>query len=194
VKRFLVLGALAGCGHAAPPERSAVEQLFSDDPVAQLGGLEQRLTTARMITMRVRSGERVGMTVIRRDGESRIQVGGSRWRSTAPFDPDDRDVQPGDWADALALGAVRLGVTPDWARVLQKVDPETGNGDFDSYAAVDGVRWKDGDASTRTLTFHVLEAGAVPHDVTLTLDDRGLPAERDDGVTRETYLSFDLSK
>jgi hypothetical protein len=219
VRRILAVLAVAGCGHAAPPERSAVEQLFSDDPVAQLGGLEQRVLAADSVTIHAIvetrggpdvTGEFDGTTTIRRRGESAIALRGTvragsvkgAWSSKKPVDPDHRDVQPDDWANAIGLAAIRMGLSHDWVDVVEQGDPDTGNGDMDSYVTVEGVAWKHGDAGTHTLVFTFTIGGMVSGDAQLTLDDRGLPAKRrvvvhfpeGDARVVEYYLSFDLSK
>jgi hypothetical protein len=208
---------LAACGGHQPVERTPVEQLFSDDPLAVFGGLEEQLTEARDVIIEGRAtatgaiaADVRGTLRVRRDRDSTIDVDGTHagsalarsWRSTKPVDPDSRDVQPPTWADALLLGVTRMGVMHDWALVIGGEDPDIANGDLASWVVVEDLAWKDGDAATRTLVYRFVVGGVTNADAELTLDARGLPLRRTsvvhfpDGEMRvvETYARFDVRR
>jgi hypothetical protein len=204
----------AGCHHAAP-ERTAVEQLFSDDPLAVFGGLEAQLTTARDVRIDGHASstgyvetDLDGTVRVRRERDAAIEVHGTlqgselgaSWSSTKPTDPDLADVQPPTWADGILLGVTRMGVLHNWATVIGGGDPDIGHGDMTSYVEVTDLAWKDGDPATRTLTFRFVVDAATDAEAELTLDARSLPMRRTslvhfpDGEMRvvETYATFEV--
>lgn len=184
---------VAACGAPAAPGAPAGPDPLADDPVAALAGLEARLTSARRVVIEAEvtatgaiEVEARGTITVERERGTAVEVRGRfidadlerRWTSQAPADPAARDVPPATWADGLLIGATRMGVLHNWAKLFASQDPDTGHGDVRTWVEVTDVAWQDGDPASRALTFGIVVAGVPSGEATLELDARGLPARR----------------
>lgn len=192
---FAVL--VAACGAPAAPIAPAAPDPFADDPVAAFAGLEARLTAARRVLIEAEvtatgaiEVDARGTITVEREGASTVEVRGRfvdaevdrRWTSREPADPAARDAPPATWADGLLIGATRMGVLHNWAKLFAAQDPDTGHGDVRTWVEVTDVAWKHGDPASRALTFGIVVAGVPSGEATLELDARGLPARREQTV------------
>lgn len=211
MNRLALVGLLAACRSPAPAPPPAVDP-FAHDPVAVMAALEDRLTAAQLadITATVRTEgvfalaltgelhvEREGVSWIklRQDGEVT-----DKWSSRTPVDPTAKSTQPPTWADGLLIGLTRMGITHNFANVMDGSDPETGHGDIHTWVTYGDVTWSSDDPRSRTLAFTLSVVGGSVAEAELALDERGLPVRRtqvvhfDDGEMRviEDYARFDL--
>ena len=206
---------IAACGGTPAPPPPPPPDPFADDPIAVFADLEDRLTSARWIELDadVRATgalavELAGLVHVERERASWVKFAGAfaggqlrgAWSSLETVDPFNVDVQQDVWADALVIGTTRMGVLHNWAMVIARKDPDHGRGDPRTWVKVDGIAWKDGSPATRTLTFRILVEDVPSGEASLVLDERGLPARREqvvrfpEGEMRvvETYSRFDV--
>lgn len=198
---LVVLAACGGKSAPAPdPEPDLDAYVFAGDPIAAFGGLEEQLGAARRveITTQIQSvgyfkADLTATYDIEREFKVSIAVEGSvagnpvsaKWTSHDIRDDRDTDIQSPVWADAVLIGITRMGALHNLARILEKQDPDHGNGDVRTWVEVDQIVWKAGEPRTQTLEFDIIVSGIPSAEGELTLDTRGLP------LRREQQVSFD---
>lgn len=189
---------LAACGSSAPakpekPEPTPDSIVFDDDPIAILTDLEERLAAADRVDVEADIHAEGALTAdvhgsihVERERVSWIKVKGwfvgqpvqAKWSSLTPVSGYAFDVQPPEWAEAILIGAMRMGALHNWAKVMGGKDPDTGNGDVRTWVTVEDVAWAKGGWKTRTLTWVVAVDGVRSAEAELELDERGLPRHR----------------
>jgi len=219
VKRLALALVLTACGSRGskpaeePKDLAAI--VFSDDPVAVLADLEDRLAAAREVEViadvhaeGALTAEVHGELHVERERVSWIKVKGwfvdqpvqTKWSSLTPLSELTFDVTPPEWAEGLLVGAVRMGTLHNWAMVMSEKDPDIGHGDVRSWVLVEHVAWAEGGAPTRTLTWTIVVDGIPTGEVALELDERMLPLRRRQVVhfpqgdmrVEERYRRFDV--
>lgn len=194
-------GACGGKSAPAPdPEPDLDTYVFAGDPIAAFGGLEEQLGAARRveITTQIQSvgyfqADLTATYDIERELKVSIAVEGTvagspvsaSWTSHDIRDDRDTDIQSPVWADAVLIGITRMGALHNLARILEKQDPDHGNGDVRTWVEVDQIVWKGDEPRTQTLEFDIIVSGIPSAEGELTLDTRGLP------LRREQLVSFD---
>lgn len=194
-------GACGGKSAPAPdPEPDLDTYVFAGDPIAAFGGLEEQLGAARRveITTQIQSvgyfqADLTATYDIERELKVSIAVEGTvagnpvsaKWTSHDIRDDRDTDIQSPVWADAVLIGITRMGALHNLARILEKQDPDHGNGDVRTWVEVDQIVWKGDEPRTQTLEFDIIVSGIPSAEGELTLDTRGLP------LRREQLVSFD---
>jgi hypothetical protein len=213
--RASLLVVLAACGSKSPPpaepEPDPETYVFAGDPIAAFGGLEDQLGTARRveITTQIQSvgyfkADLTATYDIEREFKVSIEVKGTvagnpvaaKWTSHDIRDDRDSDIQSPVWADAVLIGITRMGALHNLARILEKRDPDHGNGDVRTWVEVDQIVWKGDEPRTQTLEFDIIVSGIPSAEGELTLDTRGLPLRRDqvvsfDGVAMRVVEHYD---
>lgn len=195
------LGACGGKSAPAPdPEPDLDTYVFAGDPIAAFGGLEEQLGAARRveITTQIQSvgyfqADLTATYDVERELKVSIAVEGTvagspvsaSWTSHDIRDDRDTDIQSPVWADAVLIGITRMGALHNLARILEKQDPDHGNGDVRTWVEVDQIVWKGDEPRTQTLEFDIIVSGIPSAEGELTLDTRGLP------LRREQLVSFD---
>lgn len=194
-------GACGGKSAPAPdPEPDLDTYVFAGDPIAAFGGLEEQLGAARRveITTQIQSvgyfqADLTATYDVEREFKVSIAVEGTvagnpvsaKWTSHDIRDDRDTDIQSPVWADAVLIGITRMGALHNLARILEKQDPDHGNGDVRTWVEVDQIVWKGDEPRTQTLEFDIIVSGIPSAEGELTLDTRGLP------LRREQLVSFD---
>jgi hypothetical protein len=213
--RASVLVVLAACGgKSAPapdPGPDPETYVFAGDPIAAFGGLEEQLGTARRveITTQIQSvgffkADLTATYDVEREFKVSIAVEGTvagdpvsaKWTSHDIRDDRDTDMQSPVWADAVLIGITRMGALHNLARILEKQDPDHGNGDVRTWVEVDQIVWKGDEPRTQTLEFDIIVSGIPSAEGELTLDTRGLPLRREqlvnfDGVAMRVVENYD---
>ena len=190
-----VLAAACGGSKAAPakPQPTPQSIVFDDDPVAILSDLEERLAAADRVEIDADIRAEGALTAdvhgsihVERERVSWIKVKGwfvgqpvqAKWSSVTPVSGYAFDVQPPEWAEAILIGAMRMGALHNWAKVMDGKDPDTGNGDVRTWVTAEDVAWAKGGWKTRTLTWTIAVDGVRSAEAELELDARGLPLRR----------------
>jgi hypothetical protein len=188
---------ITACGSKPPPpkepEPTPESIVFDDDPVAILTDLEERLAAADRVEIEADIHAEGALTAdvqgsihVERERVSWIKVKGwfvgqpvqAKWSSLTPVSGYAFDVQPPEWAEAILIGAMRMGALHNWAKVMDGKDPDTGNGDVRTWVTAEDVTWAKGGWKTRTLTWAIAVDGVRSAEAELELDERGLPLRR----------------